>query len=238
MNLRIILLVVNILYPVFTEAQSSLEEISDSLLHWHLHEIDAITNDLLNNPDRYIVGKLYIPQGTMDNHPYLNDYSWKSGWVELNNEKYAVQMMKYDIEKDALIVMETIGTLGYPIQLSSRIIRKFTIDDRQFIYLECSEKPGYYEEIFSGQITVWARWKKTNSNPIGGVPKYAGRLVFLIDNDQNYFEVKTLKDFYEAVTDRKAEIKVFKRKNKLRFRSDKLSTLRQLAEYYTMLKNK
>ena len=210
---------------------------SDSLLNQGLQMVEDITDGYLDNPDRYIAGKLYDSRGTKDNHPFFLDHNWKSGWVEFQEEKYAIQMMKYDIEIDALIIMKTIGTLGYPIQLSDQVIRKFNIDGRQFIYLDSIKNSGYYEEVYHAQTIVWARWKKTDSNPIRGTPRYAGSVQFVILKDSIYYKAKSLKDFYEIFADHEEELKEVKRKNKLSFRNNKTGTIRLLAEYYDALKN-
>lgn len=235
MKMRFLLLILILLYTARTKAQYQSDTAPDEQLNYQFQLVDSITGEFLSNPNRFIVGKLYYPRGTSDNHPFFLDNSWKPGWVYHNNEKYPVPMMKYDIEIDALIIMKTIGTLGYPIRLNDQVIRKFTIDGRHFTYLDSINNPGYYEEVYHANTKVWARWKKTDSNPIKGTPKYAGSVHFIILKEGDYYTMKSLGDFYEIFPTHMKELKAVKRDNKLSFRNNKTGTIRLLVAYYDSL---
>lgn len=208
---------------------------SDSLLVQHLQLIDNLTDSFLYNPDCFVAGKLYYPRGTKDNHPYFGEFNWKPGTIVYGGIKYQIPTMKFDIEEDAPVVMKTIGTMGYPVQLDTKMIREFFIDGRYFVFLDGTKNPGYYELLYDSYTTVWAKWEKRNANPIGGSPKYSSNLRFLVLKDRIYYQVRTLNEFYDVFSDKEEELKRFKKKEKLSFRINKTGTIKTLTEHYDLL---
>ena len=230
--LRIFMFLILLAVPGKLYAQVIPSTSLDSLLIRHLQYIEQTTDNILDNPDRFIAGKLYVPRGTRENHPYFKDFAWKSGAVIFQDQHYPVRMMRYDIELDALIIMKTIKTLGYPIMLNQKLAREFIIDGRHFEFIDSVSKPGYYESVYRGHTAVWARYKKTNSNSMKGTPKYASSIRFILILDGSYIEIKNLRELYSLFDEKKAELKTYRRQNHLSFAVDKTGTMSQLVKYF------
>lgn len=235
MTLRFFLILSITAFLLRTEAQELSIKNSDALLSDDLKLIDELTDSFLYNRDCFIAGKLYYPKGTKDNHPYWPDNNWRPGSVKFKDAEYVISTMKYDIEKDVVVVLKTIATLGYPVQLNKIVIPEFSFNGKRFIFLDSIKKPGYYELLYKSKISAWAKWEKADTNPLGGTPKYSLTLKFIILKENQYYRAKNLKDLYKIFSDKEEELKRFKKNNKLSFTKDKTGTVGKLTEKYNML---
>ena len=240
MNRRVHWFVVLIFGFVSAKAQYPSNLVTDNPIVQHLKIIDSITNSYLYNPERFIVGKLYYPRGTRDNHPFFHDNYWKSGFVEYEGEKYSISMMKYDVQNDAVVMLKMTGSLGYPIQLDKKTIPVFLIEGHRFVYRNDFKNPGYYEVICDSDVKVWAKWtvwEKIDANSNLKIPLFVSELLFIILKNDDYYEVKNLNELYKVYSDRKRDLKKFTKENKLSFRNDKPGTIKILTEEYDNLNN-
>jgi len=238
MNRRVHWIAVLVFGFVSAKAQYPSNIIADSLIDHHFQIIDSITDRYLYNPERYIVGKLYYPRGTTDNHPFFQDNNWKSGSVEFEGEQYSISLMKYDAQNDAVVMLKMTGKLGYPIQLDKKAIPVFLIEGHRFVFMGDFKNPGYYEELCTSDTKVWARWtarKKIDANPNMKIPLFISELLFIIFKNNTYYEVKNLNELFKVYSDRKRDLKKFAKENKLSFRNDKPGTIKILTEEYDNL---
>jgi hypothetical protein len=234
---RIFLLFFLSAFLISSKAQNCHEINSDSLLEKHLKTIKELTEKKLYNPDFFIAGRLYYLKGTSDNNPYFQDNLWKEGSINFEGEQYPVSIMKYDVEEDVIVILKTIGTLGYPISLDRMRIKEFCIGDHCFTFLDSIKTPGYYELIYNKKTSVWARWEKEEVNSKGGNPKYKLIQRFIISKDDQYYEVKKLNEFYYIFSEKEQDLKHYKKSNKLSFIRDKSGTIVELTEQYDILTN-
>ena len=210
----------------------------DSFINQQLRSIDTIIDRCVHNPDSYLIGKLYYPKGTKENHPYFSDFGWKTGKIEHDGLWYPVSLMKYDVERDALIVLKIINNQGYSVELDNRGVNNFTIEGHEFEYLNNAVRAGYYEKLFAGKTELWAKhtvWKKINVNSDLKVPLYVTGVYFVVLKQGCYTEVKSLNNLYNVFADRKTDLQKFKRMNKLSYRKDKSSTMLKIVEQYNSL---
>lgn len=237
MTQRVLLISLFTTFVISIEAQYQSNINSDSLLKQHLEFIKELTESKLNNPDEYIAGKLYYPKGTSYSHPYYPDNGWKTGSVNYKGEQYPVSIMKYDVEKDVIVVLKTIGTLGYPISLDRNRIKEFCIGEHCFTFLDSIRTPGYCELIYNNKTSVWLKWIKEEVNSKGGNPKYKLIQRFVIRKDKKYYMIRKLKDYYNVFIDKEQDLKLYKKRNKLSFIKDKQGTIIKLTEQYDILTN-
>lgn len=240
MNRRVHWIAVLVFGFVSVKAQYPSNIVADSLIDQHLQIIDSITHRYLYNPDRFIVGKIYYPRGTRDNHPFFLDNYWKSGSVEYEGEQYSISMMKYDVQNDGVIMLKMTENLGYPIQLDKKAIPVFLIEGHRFVYMGNFKNPGYYEELCTSHTKVWAKWTvwaKIDANSNLKIPLFVSELLFIIIKNNSYYEVKNLNELYKVYSDRKRDLKKFTKENKLSFRNDKPGTIKILTEEYDNLNN-
>jgi len=224
-------------FLISSKAQNCLEINSDSLIENHLQAIKELTKSKLYNSDFFIAGRLYYPKGTNDNNPYFQDNLWKEGAVIFEGDQYPVSIMKYDVEEDVVVMLKTIGTLGYPISLDRIRIKEFCIGDHCFAYLDSIKTPGYYELIYNSITSVWTKWEKEKINSKGGNAKYKLIQRFLVLKDNQYYEVKKLNEFYSIFSEKEQDLKLYKKLNKLSFIRDKSGTIVALTEQYDILTN-
>lgn len=219
-------------------AQSSNQAESDSILKIHYNLFDSISANCLFNSEDYVRGKFHHPKGTKDNHPFFPDFNWRPGNLEADGIQYTAPLLKYDIENDALIILKVINNQGFPIELERSVIRKFRIDDHNFVYLSDVPACGYYEELFDGKVSVWAKrtiWKKIDAQTDLKVHRYMTNFYFVIRKDQTHYEIKNLRGFYRVFNDQKQRIRKYKKDNRLSFNNDPSYTVKKLTEYYHML---
>jgi len=235
---KVLLMAVFTVNLILTQAQYPFALNTDSILARHTQIISNLTDSFLYNPDSYITGKLYLPRGNNDNHPFFLVNNWKSGSVKYKGEVFPLPMMKYDIENDVLIILKIIDNTVYPVQLNRSAIREFTLEGHHFDYIDMIRNTGYYEILYSAKTTIWAKWtkrSKVDANSVSGIPIYIPDLHFIIQHNNKYVNVKNLKEIYNVFSDQKQELKSFERANSLSFKKDKTGTLIKMAEQYDLL---
>ena len=237
---KVLLMAVFTVNLIFSQAQYPFALHPDSILDRHIQIISNLTDSFLYNPECYITGKLYLPRGNNDNHPFFLVNNWKSGSVKYKGEVFPLPMMKYDIENDVLVILKIIDNTVYPVQLNRSEIREFTLEGHHFDYIHMIRNPGYYEVLYSAKTTVWAKWtkqSKVDAHSVSGIPIYVPDLHFIIQHNNEYFKVKNLKEVHNVFSDRKQELKSYERANNLSFKKDKTGTMINMAEQYDLLNN-
>jgi hypothetical protein len=194
---------------------------------------------LLHNGTEY---REYV--STHDEHPYFLSDDWIEGSVIYQNERYEKIPLQLDISTDKLITEHT--TSGKKIQLINDKLTAFTIGHHRFIKLEArladtlNLAPGFYETLVEGpHVTLLARHlkslqRRTAANEIRGEFEEVNRYFFLVS--EKYQPVKSKKSALRLLADKRAQLKQYLKKTKLRFGSSRESTLIELAKLYNTIK--
>jgi len=99
----------------------------------------------------------------VDGHPYFLDEQFRSGSINVNNQVYEGQRIRYNLFSQMLEVeyRTTEGNLNQFMSVPE-LIPSFTLENRAFVRMQPSdEQTAYYQVISSGTISCYVGWKKT-----------------------------------------------------------------------------
>ena len=104
--------------------------------------------------DRLINGYPYqAPGSVIASHPYFLTEDWLSGTVFMSGEAYHNKQIKYDLEKDAIVLKATLqDRISKIIHLNSFLIDSVRINNHLFIhsrkYFPADSVETFYEEVY------------------------------------------------------------------------------------------
>lgn len=193
-------------------------EVSQSQLKTHsIDEIYSLDQSLIN-------GRRYTPpHPSTTGHPFLGDNSFSSGELVIRGIKYSNQKIKYDINKQS-IVLEYVKITGGPdhIILNNEFIESFIIDNKKFIKIENDSTllPGFYHCISAGNIQVLNYWKKDlvlNNGSNTSYYKYSDDIkIFFLRTNNITTRFRNNKSFYKLWPKKIAnELRIFAKKNNI-----------------------
>jgi hypothetical protein len=185
---------------------------------------------LFNGSD-YVV---YLPKE--EEHPYFKIDDWVTGSIVYWDERYDNVSLLYDLSIDQVIA-EHEG--GNPIKLIGEKVQRFSISDHTFVRLKKDSdnkiSDGFYDELYGGNIKVYAKYQKRQQETIVGqeiIPRFDESNRYYIFKDGSYHIVKNKSSVLEVFVDRKQAVKEFIRKNRIRFKNNREEAIERIAEFY------
>ena len=213
------------------------------IIHLQLERLSDIHDSILNSKEDLINGKLYYSGGNAFVHSFFGDNSWSPAIITSSGKKYEINLAKYDLYLDYLVILHNSESYSFPIYLNKEFAREFTVYGHHFKYLENfvgsdieELVPGYYEELYNGRTVFFVRrvkLKKFDDAEMANV--YADRIYFFLKNDGKYFRVFRQTSLIKALNDHKQEVKAFLKKNRLRFSPDNYEVAGTILAYYDTL---
>ena len=181
----------------------------------------------------------YLPYAHLlkDGHPYFDQGQMQPGSVLYRGVLYTDVPLLFDLVKETLVINNAYKV--FKIALIGEEIDSFTIQDHIFIHYRDSVhtifRPGFYQLLHQGRITVLKKEKKTVREEIDGVT--INKLIdysvaYYLKKDNIWFAVNSEKGLLRAFGSRRSACKKFLRRNHLKFRKDKENTLLQSAGWY------
>lgn len=125
--------------------------------HPDKEKIQQFTEDIRNIygvDDELINGYTYIPPASIIvSHPYFLTENWRDGTVYMSGEVFHNQLIKYDLEKDAIILKARLQNEGSKIvHLNSYLLDSVRIGRHLFTHSRKYYPPDsvdtYFEEVF------------------------------------------------------------------------------------------
>jgi hypothetical protein len=225
------------------DAQSLSYPEKHELLESQLTKLSDIHNSIFNIRDELINGVLYYTRGNSIVHPYFNENSWKSGEILYSGHVFQVEMLKYDINSDYLIVLFQRGKNGFPVYLNKEVIKEFIITGHHFRYLsefnaedEDGPVPGYYEIIYNGKTRLYVRWTKSESLERHSLETdYIQNIECFLEKEGKYLRIKNQKSFINSLNEHEEEIRSYMRKNGMRFSPADYKSIIKVLELYDNL---
>jgi hypothetical protein len=188
----------------------------------------------MGNQSHLFNGTEYIVYASSNGeHPYFND-DWTDGSVYYEGQHYGPVPLLYDLSTDKLV---TENAHGAPMQLISRKIKYFTLNQHVFVNMRDSQvlKEGFYDLLYDGKTKVYAQRKKALQKNISGTElqkKFEESVRYFIYKEGSYFLVKNKKDVFTLFEDQKDPLKKFVRASHLHFRPSMETAIRQMAQFY------
>jgi hypothetical protein len=183
-------------------------------------------------------GSAYVEyQPLKEEHPYFIP-EWAEGNIQYDGNLYDRVPLLYDLSTDKVITEHT-GTLD-KIQLVDEKVQFFILNKHRFVYLTDQMVPkGFYEIVHDSITQVFVRREKAQQerNTVTEVVRtFEEKKWYYIYKDNTYFPVRNKKAVLLTFKDKKADLKKFISKNRLKFNNDKIESVRLLAEQYDRLK--
>lgn len=213
------------------------------LLQEQFIKLSVIYDSTFSIGEYPINGTLFYSRSNKFIHPFFIDNDWRSAKIWSSDKVYNIEMVKYDIDKDYLVHLYHRDSFAYPIYLNKESVKEFMISGHLFRYLNDFGKsfvhelnPGYYEILYDGPTKVCVRWEKVLIlNNDTSDPVYSQRIYFFFKMNGIYIRVTDQKSFLNAFNDHSKELKIYMKKNKLRFSRNNYEVLSKLVEYYDNL---
>jgi hypothetical protein len=171
-------------------------------------------------------------------HAYFHQREMQTGTIVYDELEYANVPMLYDLFKDQVIVLHfnQFNLLG----LVSEKVKEFTLFNHHFIRLQIDSTSGsplytgFYDELYKGQLTVLCkRIKKIEETIKDEVErKFIEPDLYFINKEHTYYAIKNYKHLIAALQNKAKEIKLYLRKNKIKFRKDPENAIVKAVAYY------
>lgn len=185
-------------------------------------------------------GTEYANKGhNIQGFPYFENENLFIGAVLYDNNFYDKVSMQYDLVSDELVILDY--GKNYKIKLLSEKVKYFVLDGRRFSSVLVAGdslgqgKTGFYEELYSGNIKVFAKRRKL-PQVIGKVEDNVTRYIqynsYYIQKAGKMTEVDNEKAVLNVLGDRKQDLKNFIRSDKLNFRKHFEEAVTATAAYY------
>lgn len=147
-------------------------------------------------------------------HPYFDQPAWQKGFIEYDGQRYENVNLMYDLVRDKVLTHQYY-TLS-KIDLIKGKITSFGIEGHTFIQVSTGDslfkllKPGFYDQLEQGKASLYAmRKKELHEDLTSGrvIQEFWDKNSFFIIKEGKAFEIKTRKDLFNVLNDKKGLIK-------------------------------
>jgi hypothetical protein len=160
--------------------------------------------------------------------------------------------MLYDLEKDNAVILQHADksfSQEYRNILRMDLIRSrvlwFSLPDHDFVRLEADSNrknmaDGFYDRAYNGKIKVFIKREKRYVEEVKQTDlerRYDAFTYYYIQKAGVYYSIKSKKAVLDVFKNRRKELKVFIRKNGLKFRKNQGPFITEVSSYYDQLTN-
>lgn len=171
---------------------------------------------------------------------YYLSADWQKGTVIYNGILYTGISMKYDMVADELIVLHPNNYFG--LAIVSERVSAFTIGNSSFVYVPKNNryalKPGFYETLVSGELTLLAkRTKKIDEKIFNNEvqKKFIEDFEFYLIKDGAAHHITGESSVMDLLGDKARKVRGYLREKEISFRISKEFALTEIAVYYNQL---
>jgi hypothetical protein len=188
-------------------------------------------------------GEVYYPhRKNARNHPFYFEESWIRGSVHTQNTTYKDLLLRYNIVKDQPLLLHISGGARV-IALNIQEITGFSLENVSFIYLHREGvfdkkefASGYYQQVYSGDIQLYARWIKERKKNNGFIPdEFQQDVKLIMVKDGAYHSFNSDKSLRDILLDQKKEIKKFMQENNIHVKFSSPEQIGTVIRYYEHL---
>lgn len=185
-------------------------------------------NDFYGTNDLLVNGRTYVPVNTKaSGHPFFAEEAFSKGTIFVRAEAFEDVDIRFDIEKDQLILRQILNN-GIPVEVvvTPALVDSFSINNHHFVnnkhVSHLNEGKGFMKVLFAGETGFYQKTIKlyyptySKIHPDG---RYGEEEIsyYLVRAGQMY-GVRNKKDFLNYFSEHKKEIKLFMKKQSIRFR--------------------
>jgi hypothetical protein len=227
---NVFLIVIILLIQSTVYSQPLPYSVADSLTAVQTILYCTIENSNFFDSAGFIKGFVSPFQGSKIRNPFFQENSWRNGSLNLDGKTYLVDMMKYNIEIDQLIVLISTQSAAYPIEINSKSIKQFHFDAKDFFYLDTILWPGYYEKIPTKKCNIYVKWYKRLLNNQTRGEMYSVHQKVVIEKEGSFYAIHRLTDLYKLFPSIEKELRKYKKQQNIIFNKNPSGAVYQLVE--------
>jgi hypothetical protein len=173
---------------------------------------------------------------------FLFSYEFLPGSVTIDGNTYGNLKLRYDIMNDEII---TVTGKGIVLQLNKEMVDNFTLTYGFRIYNfsnivadSLSKVAGYVNILYKGKSSLYIKYFKEISKrgPGKNYENFVQDDRVYINKDGVFYQIRNNRDFKKFVSDKKDEIKVYLKGNRIMISRKFPDTYVPVLEYYDSLK--
>lgn len=175
-----------------------------------------------------------------EGHPYFDEDKMRQGSVLYNGILYRDLPLIYDLVRQMLVTNDPYNT--FKIVLINEEIDSFTIEQHIFIRFKDTLNPsaprsGFYEQLYTGRTWLLKKEKKDVREEVTAtIDRYIDHAVsYYLKKGDTYYPVNNKRSLLRALKDKSPELKKFMRRNGLKLKEDKETTLVKVSAWYDSL---
>jgi len=177
------------------------------------------------------------------NANFKDSTSFSNGTVNYDGVIYTNVPLLYDLNKDLLVSRLYNGFSVYSL-LSERVA-EFDLLDHHFVRILADDKnkaivTGFYDELYHGKLQLLVRYTKSiqaESASLTPGSTFVPKTDYFLKKGNIYYDVNSQGKFYDALKDKKKELKQYLKDNKIKFGDNPDHVMALLAGYYDHLTN-
>ena len=171
--------------------------------------------------------------------PFFLSNTVLQGSIMYDGNYYDSVLLMYDEIKEMVILVS-----GAKLEFVNERIDYFTMQGHTFIRLQKDSinalpATGFYERLYSGNIEVYKKEKKSIKDVLSHTEGYQAEALdkqyYYIKKNNRYLSVKKKRQMMEVLGDKKNEIQQFIKSNRLNFKVDTDNTITAVAAFYDQL---
>lgn len=203
---------------------------------------ESVTDTILVNQNLYngrIWRDLYV---SIQEDQFLFSNEFLPGQVTMNGKTFNTPKLRYDIMNDEIM---TVTDKGHILQLNKEMVENFTLTYRFRIYNFTKSAPdtlnkesGYFNVLYKGRSSLYVRYYKEISKrgPGKNYEDFVQSDRVYIIQDGIFHQIRNNRDFKKMLSDKKYEIKVYLKENRVLISGKSPETYVPVLEYYDTLK--
>ena len=227
-----ICLLVGVTFILTARSQPAAPDTSLNVPIREYHSYLTPESGLYRGPE-YIVYAHLLKEG----HPYFGQGQAHQGSILYSGVLYTNVSILFDLVKQTVVISDARGI--FRIGLIWENVDSFTIQNNSFINnrdsIHTNLRPGYYQLLHQGRLTILKREKKTIRSQIDylTVNQYIDYSVdYYLKKDGDWITVNSERALLHAMGADRQALKKFLRSNGLKFKKNKDNTLLRSADWY------
>ncbi len=202
-----------------------------------IHAQSTNSNELLN-------GRIYQNQiENAEGHPFFKTNLFSSGWLNYKSQVFLNQQVLYDLLNQNVVVNQQVNhSLPKFIVMNDKYIKEFeiTINGNKYFFTKkyattagLNKNIEFFQIIYENSLVYLIGYEKKIDEMYGidNIEKFVEKQYHYIIYNNNAYQINRKKDLMEIFYDNKKDIKVFIKKNKLKFDSEHIPNIIILMEF-------
>jgi hypothetical protein len=178
----------------------------------------------------------YLP--SIEGFAYFGSKDWQRGAVQYDGIVYGNELLLYDLLADKRAVKRP---NGFAIELRSGLIAWFTLHGRSFIYVDSKGivlKPGIYNEIAAGRITLYAKWQKQLEDQVEGMcinQKFTEQVLYYAVKNNQVHTIRTLRSLLELMDNRSGAVQQHMKQQGIKYKKNREAAFAAATAYFNQI---